>query len=423
MAPSLVSVQSSAVDSAGTAEQHPGVTPWILLALLGLGAPAPPAASAGEIHAIWLSYPWWRLPKGQKEALVSYLAERGVNRVYLSVYDEGRMRWAGSALAKAGYAGPGDDAALVESVGLFRARGIAPVAFFEWGLAVSQEAPAVRERPGLFQRCGDGVASGEHGGRLMAFLDPSQDEALAPVLGALEELARHPAGFREIQLDRFRYTHVDWKTCTARDGTSSPAHLGRAVAAAYRRIKAANPAVTVSASPVGSYGFWKHNQRWGEWVRDGTIDAIATQAYITPVDKAACRPGAGPSPGLAQTVAIFKGELASLSGRPDLLEEAVAELKAAGGDERLLELDDRRPMVTARRAELAAAPRRVPIVVGYAAHRPDEAGCVVEEMRLARKLGFPDAALWVSAVAPGEDGSPNPAIADDLDLLGRTGWR
>ena len=108
---------------------------------------------------------------------------------------------------------------------------------------------------------------------------------------------------------------------------------------------------------------------------------------------------------------------------PELLEEAVAELKAAGGDERLLELDDRRPMVKARRAELAGAPRRVPIVVGYAAHRPDEAGCVVEEMRLAQKLGFPDAALWVSAVAPGEDGSPNPAIADDLELLGRNGWR
>jgi hypothetical protein len=65
----------------------------------------------------------------------------------------------------------------------------------------------------------------------------------------------------------------------------------------------------------------------------------------------------------------------------------------------------------------------VPIVVGYAAHRPDEAGCVIEEMRLARRLGFPDAALWVSAVAPGEDGIPNPAIADDLELLGRNGWR
>jgi hypothetical protein len=399
------------------------VAPWILLALLGLAAPSPVAAGDAEVHAVWLSYPWWRLPSAQKKILASYLAEKGVNRVYLSVYDEGRMRWVGTALARAGYADPGDDAALLESVRILRARGIEPAAFFEWGLAVSQEAPAVRERPDLFQRCGTGVASGEHGGRLMAFLDPSQDEAMAPVLGALEELARHPAGFREIQLDRFRYTHVDWRTCTAQDGTSSPAHVARAVAASYRRVRTANPAVTVSASPVGSYGFWKHNQRWGEWVRDGSIDAIATQAYITPVDKAACRRGAGPSPGLAQTVAIFKGELASLSGQPDLLEEAVAELKAAGGDERLLELDDRRPMVKARQADLAAAPRRVPIVVGYAAHRPDEAGCVVEEMRLARKLGFPDAALWVSAVAPSEDGSPNPAIADDLELLGRTGWR
>ena len=406
-----------------TSAQHRGVAPWILLALLGLGVAPPPDAAETEVHAVWLSYPWWRLSTAQKETLASYLAEKGVNRVNLSVYDEGRMRWAGTALAKAGYAGPGDDAPLLESVGLFRSRGIEPVAFFEWGLAVPQDAPAVRERPGLFQRCGDGVASGEHGGRLMAFLDPSQDEAMAPVLGALEELARHPAGFREIQLDRFRYTHVGWKMCTAKDGTSSPAHVGRAVAEAWRRIKAANPAVTVSASPVGSYGFWKHNQRWGEWVRDGHVDAIATQAYITPVDAAACRPGAGPSKGLAQTVAIFKAEMASLSGQPELLEEAVTELKAAGGDEGLLELDDRRPMVKARRVELAAAPRRIKVVVGYAAHRPEEAGCVVEEMRLARRLGFPDAALWVSAVAPGEDGSPNPAIADDLELLGRTGWR
>ena len=77
----------------------------------------------------------------------------------------------------------------------------------------------------------------------------------------------------------------------------------------------------------------------------------------------------------------------------------------------------------ARQQELAAAPRRVPIVVGYAAHRPDEAGCVVEEMRLARRLGFPDTALWFSAVAPGDDGRPNPAIADELELLGRSGWR
>jgi hypothetical protein len=154
------------------------VAPWIVVALLGLGVAPPPDAAETEVQAVWLSYPWWRLPRAQKETLASYLAEKGVNRVYLSVYDEG--------------------------------------------------------------------------------------------------------------------------------------------------------------------------------------------PYITPVDAAACRPGAGPSKGLAQTVAIFKAELASLSGQPERLEEAVAELKAAG---------------------------------------------------------FPDAALWVSAVAPGEDGSPNPAIADDIGLLGRTGWR
>ncbi|HYN02646.1 MAG TPA: hypothetical protein VE359_09390, partial [Vicinamibacteria bacterium] len=83
------------------------MAPWVLLALLGLGVAPPPDAAEAEVHAVWLSYPWWRLPRAQKETLASYLAEKGVNRVYLSVYDEGRMRWAGTALAKAGYAEPG----------------------------------------------------------------------------------------------------------------------------------------------------------------------------------------------------------------------------------------------------------------------------------------------------------------------------
>lgn len=139
-----------------TSAQHRAVAPWVLLALLGLGVAPPPATVDTEVHAIWLSCPWWRLPKAQKETLDSYLAEKGVNRVYLSVYGEGRMRWAGTALAKAGYAEPGDEAPLLESVGLFPARGIEPGAFLEWGLAVSQDAPAARERFGFFQWRGYG---------------------------------------------------------------------------------------------------------------------------------------------------------------------------------------------------------------------------------------------------------------------------
>ena len=57
------------------------MAPWILLALLGLGAASSTAAADAEVHAVWLSYPWWRLPKAQKETLASYLADKGVNRV------------------------------------------------------------------------------------------------------------------------------------------------------------------------------------------------------------------------------------------------------------------------------------------------------------------------------------------------------
>jgi mannose/cellobiose epimerase-like protein (N-acyl-D-glucosamine 2-epimerase family) len=73
-------------------------------------------------------------------------------------------------------------------------------------------------------------------------------------------------------------------------------------------------------------------------------------------------------------------------------------LKATGGDEGLRELDGRRPMAKARRDELAAAARRVPMVVGYAAHRPSAE--VEECIRLVRLHVKKDARRVHEYVAP-----------------------
>lgn len=415
-----------------TAEAAPGEYRWRVSSAWGKGnftlwengqETGHGALATPEMRAMWLSFPYWDLSAAKKKRFVAYLAEKGLNTVFLSAYDNGVARWNSRALVQAGLARQGSDSAFLESVRLFRSHGIRVVPFFEGGLSVFLDQPFVTRHPELLQRCKDGIASGEHGGNLMAFLDPSRGETRAIIAAAIEELARHPANFDEIELDRFRYTHRDFTLCTAADGTSDPVHVNSLVHEIYSRVKRINPAIRVSAAPVGSYGHWKLNQRWGDWVMGGYIDAIETQAYIPPEDLSQCRAGTPMTRERKINLAIFKGELASFTGQPALLEEAVADLIRLGADPEVLELKDRRPMVAERQQRLARAPRPVPVAVGFMAHQHDDSQCILDQMTLARSHGLRDAVLWVSGVAPRDDGSPNPEIDDNLSLLRQTLWR
>jgi hypothetical protein len=175
---------------------------------------------------------------------------------------------------------------------------------------------------------------------------------------------------------------------------------------------------------VGSYGFWKHNQRWGEWVAGGYIDGIETQAYVPHENLSECARGVPVTNARKITLAIFKGELASLTGKPEDLEAALAEMRALGANaDKIMDVERRGPMVLQRQKEWAAAPRPIRLSIGFDAYRHDDSECVQEQVAYARSLGFTHGVLWVSKVSPDAFGNPEPSIADNLDYLAETFWK
>jgi hypothetical protein len=384
-----------------------------------------PHVQGSEVRALWLSFPFWDMSWENKQKFVSYIASKGVNKVFLSVYDSGIARWNSVALVKSGAALTYGDEPLVNAVNLFRSAGIEVSAFFEGGLSVQQNRDLYKTKPEAMQLCPNGGrASGEHGGSLYGFLDPSNTMAREILVSAFAELARHPIGFTEIQLDRFRYTHWKWKMCAAADGTSNPEHVNTLVRDIYQRIKLVRPEIFVTAAPVGSYGFWKHNQHWGQWVAGGYIDGIETQAYIPHEKLSECARGTPITSSRKITLAIFKGELASLTGNPAGLEAALSEMRDLGADvDKIMEVESRRPMVLQRQKEWAAAVKPVRLSIGFDAYRFDDSECVQEQVAYARSLGLNHGVLWVSQVSPDALGNPEPSISDNLEYLASTFWK
>ena len=378
-----------------------------------------------EVRAMWLSFPFWNMSRENKQKFVSYIAAKGVNKVFLSVYDSGIARWKSSVLAKAGAAISDGDAPLIEAVNMFRTAGIEVSAFFEGGLSVMLDKDLYKKHPDMMQKCPNGgTASGEHGGHLYAFLDPSNANARKLLLGAFEELAKHSVQFQEIELDRFRYTHWDWKMCTASNGTSNPEYVNSLVREIYQKIKSVRSEILVTAAPVGSYGYWKHNQRWGQWVAGGYIDGIETQAYIPHEKLEECKRGTAQTQERKITLAIFKGELASVIGDSVRLNAALAELRALGADaDSVMEVKNRIPMVQTRQKELEHVSHPFRLSIGYDAHRFDDSECVQEQVAYARSIGFKNGVLWLSAVEPDAQGNPNPAVDDNLSYLANTFWK
>ncbi len=383
-----------------------------------------PAQTSEQVRALWLSTPFWDLNNENKENFARYLATQKVNKVFLSIYSPGIARWQSPVLLKNEIATSKAEADLLQAVSAFRRNGIEVSAFFEGGLSLPLSSNFAKKNVQLLQRCGAGTISGEGDGRQYSFLDPSNPTARGIILSALEELARSPIGFKEIQLDRFRYTHRDSKICVASDGTSNPEHVNEFVKHAYQKIKSVNANILVTASPVGSYGYWKHHQSWGQWVQGGYIDGIEAQAYFPHQPLGDCAQGKPPSDARKITLALFKGELATLSGKPNLLNEAFADLKALGADgESLLNASERRPLALAREKEMASPPKSFRLSIGVAAHSSGDKECVQEQIKLARDQGFKNIVLWVSDIAPDKKGKPNAAIDENLSALRDSYWK
>ena len=68
---------------------------------------------------------------------------------------------------------------------------------------------------------------------------------------------------------------------------------------------------------------------------------------------------------------------------PEVVLEAVKELKSLGSDGSEMEMEHRLPMVYAREKKLKESPRMVPISIGVMAHQFDDSECVLDQIKQA----------------------------------------
>ena len=342
---------------------------------------------SGETRAIWLSFPYWDLKPSEKRLLGDSLSSSGFNTVYLAVYGSAKVRWESEVLTGIDLVDTMSETEFTRGVSILRNVGMRVVPWFEGGLSVYLSKGFHKKNPSLLQKCGNSYASGEYGGKVMAFLDPKNEKALMLITEALKELAKHPLGFDEIQLDRFRYTRGNNnRICKSFDGSSYPENVDEAVRLAYEAIKSINPKITVSASPVNSIGGRFYRQNWHTWAKSGYIDAISAQAYVSPVSLRACSKGSKNGLSRKASLLLFKAELAVWLKKAKNLQ------------------------------------KDFPLTIGLMAERHDDSECVLDQMRYARKNGIKNFSIWVSQIQPKPDGTPHEDIQNNFELLKRTDW-
>jgi uncharacterized lipoprotein YddW (UPF0748 family) len=338
-------------------------------------------------RAVWLSFPYWDLTSSERNALSQQISLSGANTVYLAVYGSAKVRWNSKALQKLGLSDIRSDLEFEQGVNALRANELRVVPWFEAGLSVYLSTGFPEKNKALLQSCGKDFRSGEYGGNVMSFLDPTNPEAISPILGALAELASHPLGFDEIQLDRFRYTRGSNKRiCRAKDGTSNKEHINNLVKMAYKTIKKISPDTIVSASPVTTLGGFVYRQDWLTWAKRGYIDAISGQIYARPTNLKACSRGSNDGLSRKISLQLFKAELNQWMRK------------------------------------LRNLPNDFPFTAGIMAERFDDSECMLDQIRYARKMGIKDFSLWVSKVKPKASGEANDHIKNNLLLLNETMW-
>lgn len=340
-----------------------------------------------ENRAIWLSFPYWDLAVNEKVSLAKEIAKAGVNTAYLAVYGSARVRWPSEALKKLGLKDIQNNDEFTQGVNILRSNGLRVVPWFEAGLSVYESTGFPKENQDFLQKCGKDHRSGEYGGKVMSFLDPTNQKAILPILDALKELANHPLKFNEIQLDRFRYTRGNNKRlCKTADGTSNKQHINELVKKAYEAIKSVRPEIIVSASPVTFFGGLTYNQDWVVWAKEGYIDAISGQVYTRPINIKACKKDSPKNLSRSLSLALFKAELAQWTRK------------------------------------LNSLPKDFKFTAGIMAERFDDSQCMLDQIIHARSKNIKNFALWVSKIKPESTGQTNPHIENNLIILKETNW-
>lgn len=273
--------------------------------------PAPPRvdptevpSSDPELRGVWI-------PNTDCDVLLSlegideaigFLADHGFNAVFPVVWSKGRTCYPSEVAKKALGVGIdpryGDRDPLAEIVAAAHARGMAVVAWFEYGFAAAYQDKTpdlFRRKPGWKSTGGDGKLVEKNGFRWMDPLDPE-------VQGFLRELFLEVAtGYAVDGVqgdDRFPampvqagYDHVARfrkDTGAARPGDDRDEawmrwradRLNEYLASVQADLLAGRPDLVISLSPSPpGFGYREYLQDSPAWVRDGRCDWIHPQVY------------------------------------------------------------------------------------------------------------------------------------------------
>ena len=280
---------------------------WTILLLALFGAAAAPTARAQEIRACWLTqYAYLTQNEAGLRSFAANMRNGGINTVYFAVYAGGGVTyWPSKAFQAAGgtWASPSFDWT-AHLVRIFHEEGLQVGAWFEYGLALgsSTHPVAVAHPDWLARDSSGGAVTGENGG--FVFLSPGHPEVVQLMKDMTRELVEN-YDFDDVQLDRFRwgrkttgreygYETVTAQAYQAQFGSAPPTNVNNSQWVTFREglvnslmqqcygvAKAGNPKVVVSSSPVGSYGWTQHMQRWNAWTSGGYIDLVMPQMYMT----------------------------------------------------------------------------------------------------------------------------------------------
>ena len=201
---------------------------------------------------------------------LNHISRSGYDRVYFSVYGFRGMLYPtkhrGDHLPELPFFNP-----LRSMARESRRQGLKPFAWFEYGLMLPHDYPIARKHPDWLLKRADGSTTTEAHGIKLVWLDPSNPDVKAYILGHVDDILKEDS-LAGIQLDDHWAVPREFG-----DYRSALTELTRQV---HQHIQAKNPDLVLSLSP-NSYQFARnqYNQDWLPWVKQGIVDEVVVQVY------------------------------------------------------------------------------------------------------------------------------------------------
>ncbi len=273
------------------------------------------SSKAQELRSAWLSRNELT-SKAQIAQVMDSLANNHFNVAYVDCWTRGYPLWQSEAFQKETgmlidptYNGRD---VLQEAIAEAHRRGIEVEAWFEYGFVGGYTGwyPGASGKGKIFDVHPDWVASKQGGiekdNSNFFWMTQTRPEVQAFLLSLITEVARK-YDIDGIDLDRIRYAgngygydaYTDSVYRFQHNGAAPPTNtadsswmrwradiLNRFMRAAYDSVKAINPRIYVTNAPgfysSSTYDSYNTNlQDWWEWVRDGSVDMVQVQMYVS----------------------------------------------------------------------------------------------------------------------------------------------